>query len=313
MTKQRLSSQAENSVVHDSAISKKILEWLAFLAVAFLGFGSSFYWIKVAVSEINPILLVACRASISAVFLFFIVFILSIPLPSGKKSLKALMAGIFGGALPNFLVSSAIVHVDTALAGILIGLTPIMTIIISTIFLSDQRVVTLSFSSICGLMLGFIGILTIFFDGIFKLTESTFLFQKLYLLLAAICYSGFGVFAKVNFPKEHPISLAALSSTGSALTMWVIMFYYNIPMSGLQITQNAVIALLWVGIITSGCSQVLVYFLIKKWGPSKFSTISYFAPLVSVVLGTMLLGEVLTLDVIVGGALILASIYIVNK
>lgn len=73
------------------------------------------------------------------------------------------------------------------------------------------------------------------------------------------------------------------------------------------------LALLWLGLIVSFIAQLIWFKMIYEIGPSRASMMIYMFPLVGVLLGVIFLGEKANWQVIAGGILILASIYIVNS
>ncbi len=284
------------------------MEWLAFFAVSVLGFGSSFYWIKLAVRELSALELVAYRSTISATFLWLIVYLLRIPLPkSWQLVAKVLLAGVVGGALPNSLISWAEAYVDSSVAGILISLSPILTALFSLLLIGPKE---LSISKVFGMFLGFGGVYIMLAPE--YSTMASHMLPELAIILAAVCYSLFGVFAKLHFSKEHPIALAAISATASATVMISAALLQQGSLS-LPNDINTWIAVLWIGIITSALSQILVYHLVRTWGPARLSLITYIMPVVAVILGVGFLGEQLTWPSLYGGGLIMLSIYCASR
>jgi drug/metabolite transporter (DMT)-like permease len=142
--------------------------------------------------------------------------------------------------------------------------------------------------------------------------SSGFLIPKLALILAAACYSAFGLFAKLNLHKHHPVALAAISATFSGLYNGTMVFFMQ-PSINLPTSSSSIIAIVWIGLITSALSQILLYYLIQKWSPIKLSMMSYVVPLTAVVLGVVALDEVLESHMILGGSLIFGCIYLIHS
>ncbi len=93
--------------------------------------------------------------------------------------------------------------------------------------------------------------------------------------------------------------------------MWIAAFTVERPITipHLPITW---IALLWLGILGSGLAFILNYYLIHEIGPTRTTMVTYLFPLGGVILGVSFLHEQLSWQVLVGGALIVASLAVAN-
>ena len=103
-----------------------------------LVWGTSFLWIKIAVQDVSPGVLVAFRASIAAFGLIPVILLnkkVQFKWTDLKKHfLDFVFMGFFNIALPFILIAWAEQHVDSGLAAILNSSTPLSTIIISSYF-----------------------------------------------------------------------------------------------------------------------------------------------------------------------------------
>jgi drug/metabolite transporter (DMT)-like permease len=72
------------------------------------------------------------------------------------------------------------------------------------------------------------------------------------------------------------------------------------------------IALVWLGVLGSGFAFILSYYLIHEIGPTRTTMVTYLFPLGGVILGVTFLGEQLSWQLLVGGALIVASLAVAN-
>jgi drug/metabolite transporter (DMT)-like permease len=83
--------------------------------------------------------------------------------------------------------------------------------------------------------------------------------------------------------------------------------------ASLVFTPTSVIAILYLGIVGSALAFVGMYWLLKKTTATNVSLITFVTPILAVVLGWIVLGEVLDPDVGLGAMLILAGIYLTMK
>jgi hypothetical protein len=117
----------------------KTKHWLAFITLGLI-WGSSFLWIKIAVSEISPILLVALRLLFGILGSVVVVLIARPVFPKERKLWLVLtLIGFTNNALPYVLISWGEQYIDSAVAAILNSTTPLFTMIIAHFFLHDDR------------------------------------------------------------------------------------------------------------------------------------------------------------------------------
>jgi len=286
-------------------------EWLAFFVISFLGFGTSFYWIKIALNELTALEVVAYRITIGAILLWIFVPLFKVKFITDIKKIGMLcFAGIIGTSCPFILITWSEKFISSGLAGILSSLNPLFTVILSAIFISTNE---LNRKNVLGVGLGLIGAILISSEHIqLETFITTNLIPQLAVILAAFCYAILSVYVKINFSKDHPLVLSSLSITFAALFLWIIIF---ITQDNINIPQQTetIIGITWMGGVSTALAQILLYYLIKKWSPTGVSLITYFMPLVAVSLGIIFLDEHLTTYTIIGGSIILFSIFLANQ
>ena len=269
--------------------------------------GSSFLWIKLALREVNPFMLVFFRVLFASsglgVYFLFI---------RRKLNLKwwwvYAFIGFFNVALPFVLISWAETHISSGLASILNSTVPLFTMLVASIFYREDKLTLVHWIA---LMVGFLGVLVLSYSKLEGNSEYQTL-GILAMLLAACSYGASTVFArrvdKFVSPEEH--------SMGQMLTGLIFitpaMLITNSPLI-LPVLSTTWIAVAWLGLIGSFIAPVLWFRMIYEIGPSRTSMVTYMFPLVGVLLGILFLGEQLSWQVVVGGLLILAGIYIVNS
>lgn len=104
--------------------------WILLLAAIW---GPSFLFIKVAVAEIPPITLVMSRVALASLALYLILRFQGRNLPRlGRVWRHFAFMGFFANALPFVLFSWGELYVDSALASILNGTTPLFTVVLAS-------------------------------------------------------------------------------------------------------------------------------------------------------------------------------------
>ena len=285
----------------------KTKDWLAFIALGTI-WGSSFLWIKIAVQEIGPFLLVAFRLLFGMLGLLVVALSTRTEMPRGRRILLILtLIGFTNNAIPYVLISWGEQYIDSGVAAILNSTTPLFAMIFAHLYLRDDR---LTVSRLIGLLIGFAGIVILVSRDLGSNLQFNIMGQ-LAVLLASLSYAGTAVFARKTTQGISPIALALIPLIGADLFMWLITPIVESPLSmpSLPITWLAV---LWLGLMGTCIAFLLYYYLLHSVGPTRTALVTYVFPLVGVILGVIFLNELLDWQLVVGGALVVGSIVVVN-
>lgn len=284
----------------------KAKHWFVFLLLGGI-WSSSFLWIKIAVQEVGPITLVAFRVLFGLLFGIVVIFIQRPQLPrTFREWFPVLLLGISNVAIPFFLISWGEQAIDSAVAAILDATVPLFAIVIAHLALRDDKI---TFYKTLGLLVGFAGVVILMSKDL-GASASPLLGQGA-VVLASMFYAGSSVYARKTTENMPGIMRSVGPLMSSTAVMWLATFTVERPlhMPHLPITW---IALLWLGILGSGFAFILNYYLIHEIGPTRTTMVTYLFPLGGVILGVTFLGEQLGWQVLVGGALIVASLAVAN-
>ncbi len=280
--------------------------WFAFILLGVI-WSSSFLWIKIAVQEVSPITLVAFRASFGLLFTIIVVFIQRIPLPrTFKEWFPILLLGVTNIAIPFVLISWGEQSIDSAVAAILDATVPLFTIIIAHLALHDDK---MTVPKVLGLLIGFAGVIVLMSKDI-GASIGPVLGQAA-VVLACVFYAISLVFARRFTENTSGVLRSAGPLLSSTVIMWLTAFIVERPVIIPQLPITW-IALIWLGVLGSGLAFVLNFYLIHEIGPTRTSMVTYIFPLGGVVLGVTFLGEQLSWQLLVGGALVIASLAVAN-
>jgi len=280
--------------------------WVKFIFLGLM-WGSSFLWIKLALREVNPFMLVFFRVLFASIGLGVYFLFLRRKLNLRWWWVYAFI-GFFNVAFPFVLISWAETHISSGLASILNSTVPLFTMALASIFYKQDK---LTLPRGIALVVGFLGVLILSYTKLEGNSEYQTL-GILAMLVAACSYGGSTVFARrvdhLVSPEEHSLGQMLFG----LMFITPAMFITNSPVI-LPVIPTTWIALVWLGLIGSFIAAVLWFGMIYEIGPSRTSMVTYMFPLVGVLLGIIFLDEKLSWQVVVGGLLILAGIYIVNS
>jgi drug/metabolite transporter (DMT)-like permease len=303
--------------------------WLVFITLAFV-WGSSFLWIKVGVTEgLTPLMLVAYRLWIGFLFLLVVGRLTGARLPHRRTlALQLGLVGLLNTAVPFVLITWGEQWIASALASILNGLVPLFTIVIAALVLRDEPITV---NRLVGLLVGFAGAVLLLGRNLGPTPTADAqlaLAGELAVVLASACYAFAAVVFRSRFSGKdviddpiqglrsmNPVEFALPPVFFGAVTSTVLALLIDVR-AGAAITPpnvTALIAVVWLGTLGSGLAYVLYFQLLKAWGATRSTLVTYAMPIVGLALGVIILGERIDLQIVAGSALIIGGIALVNS
>jgi drug/metabolite transporter (DMT)-like permease len=280
------------------------------IAFATLGliWGSSFLWIKIAVDELPAATVVAQRLTIGFVCMavFMRVVGMSFPRTAGQLAPLAVM-GLLNAALPYLLITWGEEVVDSATAAVLNSLMPIFSLIIAGLLL---RVEPVTFLRVFGLVVGFAGAALLATREFELRNDPAGLVGAGAVVLAAVSYAVAASYARYRMRVTHRYVV----STGTALFGALFTWPLALASDGVRFAAqpDTIVAVLWLGVLGAFVAYLLYFYLIAELGATLAGMVTYVFPVVGLVLGVVILGELLDLRLAAGTALVLAGIGIVS-
>lgn len=286
----------------------KLKEWGAFVALGLI-WGSSFLWIKIAVENVTPFVLVALRVSFGLLGLVVVMVAQRRSLPRDRRTiLKFIFMGIFNTVIPFLLITWGETRIDSSLASILNGTVPLFTIVIAHFWLHDEKITG---PRLAGLIVGFVGVVVLVVQDFDPGALQGNLLGQLAVLLASISYATALTFSRRYLRGTKPVVQSTMILVVATAAMWIVtpaadrsVVLPSTPLTWLAIT--------WLGVLGLCVAYLLFFYLNNVWGPTRASLVTYVFPVVGVVLGIIFLNETLTWNMIIGSALVVCGILVVN-
>ncbi|MGH2581477.1 MAG: DMT family transporter [Anaerolineales bacterium] len=281
---------------------------LAFIGLS-LAWGSSFFWVKIALDELGPFNLVALRLLVGAVALAIVALIRRLEWPKTSKHWSPLITlALINVAVPLVITAWGQQFIDSGIAAILLSTVPLFTVTFSQFFLRDDRI---TWMRAAGLLVGFSGVVVLLLRDVSSDAVSTF-WGYASQLTGSVMYSAATVLARrtlqgVSFILQSLIPIALADAL-----IWLFVPFVESPIQ-LPQTTPGITAILFLGIISSCVAYLLFYYLLHAIGPTRSNMVTYTFPLVGVLLGVTFLNESLDLPLLLGAALVVGSVFVVNR
>jgi len=286
--------------------------WLPFYLVLALIWGCSFLFINVGLESFTPAGVAFTRIAFGAITLIFISILTRTPILPRWSWKYVFVASMLWASIPWMLFGFGQQYVTSALAGIINGATPLMTLLAILIAFPEEKPTR---QRIFGLTLGFLGILVVV--GVWNLVtegERSNLVGIGALVVAIACYGLAFPFARRYLsgtgmrPAPNPIALATGLMIGGLLVTGPVVLVTGVTREGLQdVSASSLWSLIALGVLGSGIAYVLNFVVVQRSDATTASTVTYLTPLVAVIVGALVLSERITWNEPVGALLVITG------
>ncbi|MFN8011535.1 MAG: EamA family transporter [Holophagaceae bacterium] len=280
-----------------------MLAWLCY-AICAVVWGSTYFAIAVGIESFTPYGLVAARFTVGAILALGLGRILKEPWPERRDWPHLMLVGALLLSGSNALVTWSEARVSSGVAAIVCALVPVALALWSRESLGARTWL--------GLGLGLMGV-AILTDPLHGKAHggSGYLLGIGALLLATTIW-GFGTL----HGKKHVKSGGLITQVGIQMLTAAVIGNVLSPLSGgythHPLTARAAWAALYLGVFGSLIAFSAYIYLAKAWSPAKMGTYAYLNPLVAVLLGSLFLAEPFNLRMVVGMAVILGGVALVQ-
>ncbi len=264
--------------------------------------------IKIASAGISPAAIAAVRFTLGGFAVLAYAHSARIPLRLRKEELKPMLALVALFTVQIFFLNAGTAMTLAAHATVLISSYPFITVLFAHFMIPGDR---LTGGKLLGMSISFAGVALIFGEA-FIVGSSGTLAGNITVLVSSILLGYRQIVTKKMTQGMHPVKLVFWQSALSvpAFILVSVLFERHFPF---RITTPIAGALLYQGLVVAGFCFILLTSLLRRYNAAMITAFSFFTPLVGVFLSGLLLGEPLTLWLILSLLLIAAGIAVVNR
>ncbi|TDN92089.1 DMT family transporter [Microbacterium sp. BK668] len=276
--------------------------WVLFAVMA-LVWGVPYLFIKEAVDSYSPAAVVAGRTLIGAVILLPLAIHRGALRPALRLWPWVLAFGAIEMAGPFLLLGHAEQTLPSGLTGLFVATVPLFAAAIA--FTRGDRGMLRPVRA-GGLVVGFVGVGIIVAGPGLAAGGTTSLVAIVEVLLVAVCYAiaPFIVATKLkDVPSLGTITLS-LFAVGLFYLPIGLLTQHEVP------TMRSTVSLVALGVICTAVAFIAFFALIAEVGPARAPLFTYVNPVVAIVLGTLLLGEELSVGLLVGFPLVILGCWL---
>lgn len=269
--------------------------------------GSSFFFIEIALRDISIFTIVFARVGIAALVLTAYVYATGHQLP-GKITIwgQFILLGALRAAIPISLIVWAETQINSSLAGILNSTSPLFTAIIAHHLTPDDK---LTRSRLLGIVMGMIGVGVLIGPDALQGFGVQVIAQL--AMLGATCSYGFAAVYGRQFKGTSPTVSATGMLIGAALLIFPLALLEQ-PWT-LSLSLLSVSAILGLSLLSTALAFIVWFQLIFSVGASNTSMVTFLIPITALVLGLFILDETMNLTSFIGLMIILAGLAIAQN
>jgi len=263
--------------------------------------GTNFVAVKFSNEELEPLFGAGIRFTAGALILLGLMRLQRTPVPRGREALGGAIYGLLGFAVSYALLYYALIGLAAGTAAVFVAATPLVTLVLAVLH-GQERFTT---RGLIGGALAVAGITLISLDSLGGDLRPIYVLAA---LLGVVAIAESSVVVK-GFPRSDPITTNAVGMAVGAVLLLVASLAFREEWVVPQRAKTWIV-LGWLAVAGSVGLFVLFLYVIKRWTASATVYALTLMPVVAVILGTLLADEVITVELILGGVLVMTAVYV---
>lgn len=279
----------------------------ALLALLALLWGSTYFFLKIAVAEIPPVTVIAARVSVAAAFLLAVLFLRGERLPADFATWRRLfMLSLLNSTIAWTVLAWGQQHIDSSLASVLNSTSPIFVFLFTLVVSRHESTNPTRFFGAC---LGLVGV--IFIVGTEALAGlGREVAGQAAAVGGAMLYGCAAIYGRRFSHLSAPVTAAGTMLCAAACLV-PLSLVLDAPWR-LAPSAGALAAVAVISVFCTGVALMVYFRLVHTLGSLGVASQAYLRVVVGVLLGTLFLGEHLPLLVVTGSATAVLGVVLIN-
>jgi drug/metabolite transporter (DMT)-like permease len=262
--------------------------------------GVPYFFIRVAVKDLSPPLIVFGRTSLAAIVLFVLARRAGAIAPALRRWRPVLAFAILEMAIPWILLTHAETHLASGLAALIIASVPVVGAIAAFV-LGDRS--ALRPVRLIGIALGLSGVALLVGNDLSSDSAPPW-WSILEVLVVVVCYATAPFIISRRLPEVPSLGVISVALSTVAI-IYLPIAAFSLPDEAPP--MKAVWSVLGLAAICTALAFILFFRLITEIGPARAGLITFANPVVAIALGAVFLDERITLATAAGFLLVIVG------
>lgn len=272
--------------------------------------GTTFLGIKISVETVPPWFVAGLRQFLASLILLpILIFTKNLKWIGWKNfsiqiTLSSLM--LIGA---NGLTTVAEKELTSSLTSLISAMSPVF-IFVASVAIGMEK---FSYRAMIGLLMGFCGVIFIFWDGVDDLLNPAYRLGLLILIVAVMCW-GLGTIytKKLNLQSQNLFLNLFYQFAFAGIVQLIFAFSFSDKIDVSAWSIKSIAAIFYLGIFGSVVAFYAYNYLLKTLLPTQVSILSYVNTIISIFLSWLILGEHISVKFLTAAALIIGGVFIIN-
>jgi drug/metabolite transporter (DMT)-like permease len=266
---------------------------------------------KIALRELPPLLLAAVRAAIAATVMLPI-FALRSRKRSGKLTVREIAHLVLLGALGNVLnqvfFAAGLSMTSVTHSAILVGLSPVQVLLLA----AAVRQESLTWRKVLGMAVALLGVVVLETSRSEGGAPAS-VAGDIFILLSGFAFAVYTVFGKRVMARHDTVTMNTFAYVGGAILLSPVVFWNLGRFNFAAVSTGAWLGVTYMAVFSSVASYLIYNYVLSHLAASRVSAFSYLHPLLVTLIAIPTLHERVTASLLIGGALVLAGVYITER
>jgi len=273
--------------------------------------GGTFVAGRSLAQNVGPFSAAFFRFAVASVFLVFLTWKIEgkLPVTKGSQIFSVLLLGLTGVFCYNLFFFKGLKLIEAGRAAIIIANNPILIALFSAVFFKEK----LNAVKIAGIVISVSGAMVAISRGnLAELLEGNLGWGEFYIFLCVASWVVFSLLGKAVMSGLSPLASVTCSSITGTLLLFIPAFREDLTHC-MDYSISDWGNILYLGFFGTVLGFVWFYEGIDQIGPTKAGLFINFVPISAILLAFLILGEPLTVSLLVGTILVTTGVYLTNR
>lgn len=298
-----MDNESFTSILHNH----KWALWVLIITITVL-WGYAWVLMKASLDYMGPFTFTAFRFAIGSLTLLFIVWIFKLGIPLKKYWKPLILVGLLQTAAVFLLVMYGLRFVDAGKSSVLLYSMPMWSSFLAVKFLGEK----LTVKQIIGLFTGMVGLLTILGWDIWIGQSLQVLFGEVLIIIAAVVWAISNIYFRLHLEELPKIQSSAYQMTFGTIGIFIAALFMEWG-DPVHLNAHSIYYILFTGILASALCFTVWYLILSLIDMATATIATLLVPIFGLVFSALILGEKMSVGIVVGSGLIICGIVAAQK